>query len=81
MAVTTRRSNGTAPDVGELETRLARAEHIITLLLRILNRDIVQHRGGRTSATYAQIMVNEQRLATHEEVADLEAWLTDHFGG
>jgi hypothetical protein len=80
MAVTTRSRRQDAPDTADLEARLAKAEQMITLLLRILNRDVVQRSRGATSATYRQIMVNELRLATHEEVADLEAWLTDYYG-
>jgi hypothetical protein len=80
MAMTARGKRQPAPDPAELEIRLAKAEHLITLLLRIQNRDVKQ-RPGMPGASYRQIMVTEQQLASHEEVAELEAWLTDHHGG
>lgn len=78
MAVTTRRSNGTAPDVAELAERVAALEQMQTTTLRILSRWFVRSAPGSTSATFAQILVNELRMATHEEVQAFEAWLTAH---
>lgn len=79
MTVTTRarRSDGQG-DTADLETRLAAAEHMVTILLRVLSRDVVMNRPGTHSASFRQIMTGEQRIATLEEVADIEAWLTDH---
>ena len=81
MAATARGKQQDSPDTGELEVRLAKAERIITILLRVLNRDIVTNRPGTNTATFRQILVDEQRLASHEEAADIETWLTDHYGG
>ncbi len=77
------RGNGTAPalDVAELEARVAKAERMVTILLRIINRDIVRNRPVMPGATYRQIMLNEQRLVTLEEFAEIERWFADHCGG
>ena len=83
MAITGRRSNGTvpAPSVAELEARLARAERMITILLLVLNRDMTRNRNGAPGASYQQIMINEQRVTTHEEFAEIQSWTADHRSG
>jgi hypothetical protein len=81
MAVTPRGKHQDSPDTSELEVRLAKAERMITILLLVLNRDIVRNRPGMPGATYRQIMVNEQRLASLDEINDIESWLSDQHGG
>jgi len=73
------------PDGGdsttELEARLAAAERMITLLMRVASRAAVRYSRGATSATFRRIITSEMTLATGEEAAEIEAWLTDHQGG
>ena len=81
MAMTARGKRQDAPDTAELEVRLARAERMVTILLSIINRDIVRNRPGMPGATYQRIMIDEQRLCSHEEFAEIERWFADHSGG
>jgi len=78
MAAMTR--NGAAPGVAELAGRIDELERMQTTTLRILSRWFVRLAPGQTSATFAQILVDEHHVATHEEVQAFVAWLTAHQG-
>jgi hypothetical protein len=80
VAITTRRSNGTAPDAGDLADRIGQLERIQTITLRILARAAVRVSPGYGSAPFARILTDELRAATPEEAAAVEAWLTAHQG-
>lgn len=79
-AISARRKPAGADRAADLEARLADAEQMITLLMRVANRAIVRYSRGATSASYRQIVVGEMRLASHEEAAEIERWLTEHHG-
>ena len=77
MAITSKRSGtGPAGDVAELAARVGQLEQMQTTTLRILGRWIVCSAIGQGAATLEQILVNELRIATHEEAAAVTAWLT-----
>jgi hypothetical protein len=76
MAVTARRSNGAAPDLAELAERVEQLEQMTTTTLRLLSRWIVRSTPGQAAATWAQMVTGELHIATHEEAAAVEAWLT-----
>lgn len=75
------RGNGTTPDLAELAGRIAELERMQATTLKILSRWFVRSAPGLTSATFAQILVDELRVATHEEVQAFVAWLTAHPAG
>lgn len=82
MTMTTRRQAAPAP-AGDLAARVEALEKIQTTTLRILARAAVSASASRSSsaATFTQIVTNELRIATHEEAATIEAWLSAHPGG
>lgn len=67
----TRTANQPAADHAELE-------QLVTDLTRILARMVVQQSPGAGAATFGQLAVDGIRVATMEEAARIEKWLTEH---
>lgn len=81
MAVTTRGKRQDTPDadaLAELAGRVEQLERIVTTWLRIEARDKVRLSVGHQPASFRVIVVNELRIATHEEAVAVEEWLTAH---
>jgi hypothetical protein len=76
MAVTRRNGTAPAPDAAELAERVEQLDQMTTTTLKILSRWIVRSTPGQSAATFSQMVVGELHIATHEEAAAVEAWLT-----
>lgn len=59
----------------------ADVEKMVTTLTRVFARMAVKTSSCTGAATFSQIMVTELNIATHEEAATIENWITAHHGG
>jgi hypothetical protein len=80
MAITRTRDTSTAPAAKPPAAGQPDVEKMVTTLTRVFARLAVKTSTCGGAATFAQIVVTELHIATHEEAAAIETWLTSHSG-